>query len=56
MEISFFVPSTPKSAHAKNLQMYPKDIVLVYFLAELATSNLEAAAVAVVVQFHSMNE
>jgi hypothetical protein len=36
--------------------MYLKDIVLVYFLVELATSNLEAAAVAVVVHFHSMNE
>jgi hypothetical protein len=33
-----------------------KDIVLVYFLAELATSNLEAAAAAVVVRFHLLNE
>ncbi len=33
-----------------------KDIVLVYFLAELATSNLEAAAAAVVVHFHLSNE
>jgi hypothetical protein len=36
--------------------MYPKDIVLVYFLAEVATSNLEAATVAVVVCFHLSNE
>ncbi len=40
----------------KNLQMYPKDIVLVYFLAEVATSNLEAAAAAVVVCFHLSND
>jgi hypothetical protein len=37
--------------------MYPKDIVLIYCLAELATSNLEAAAAAaVVVHFHLLNE
>jgi hypothetical protein len=36
--------------------MYPKDIVLIYFLAELATSNLEAAAAAVLVHFHLLNE
>lgn len=33
-----------------------KDIVLVYFLAELATSNLDTAAAAVVVRFHLSNE